>query len=87
MLAWMLDRCSQRATALDGGIGLLPRPEDLNTRGMSIEPQTLRALLAVDAPLWRKELAETRAYLEQYGQRLPAQMIEQLEKTAAALGR
>ncbi len=87
VLAWMLDRCSQRATALDGGIGLLPRPEDLNTRGMSIEPEALRALLAVDAPLWRKELAETRAYLEQYGQRLPAQMIEQLEKTAAALGR
>ncbi len=86
VLAWMLDRCADKAAAVDGGVGLLPRPEDLNTQGMAIEPETLRALLSVDAELWRKEIAETRVYLERYGERLPAQMIAELEKSADAIG-
>ena len=86
VIAWMLDRCTDRAHAVDGAIGLLPRPEDINTQGMTLEPETLRALLSVDAQLWRKEIAETRAYLQGYGTRLPAQMIAELEKTARALG-
>jgi phosphoenolpyruvate carboxykinase (GTP) len=86
VIAWMLDRCSERANAVDAPIGRLPRPEDINTQGMTIEPETLRALLSVDTQLWRKEVAETRAYLERFGARLPAQMMTELEKTAQALG-
>ena len=86
VIAWMLDRCADRANAIDGAIGLLPRPEDINTQGMTLEPETLRALLSVDTQLWRKEITEIRAYLERYGARLPAPMIAELEKTAQALG-
>ncbi|EQD61348.1 Phosphoenolpyruvate carboxykinase (GTP), partial [mine drainage metagenome] len=43
VLAWMIERCAGRAAAHDGGIGLLPRPEEIDTRGMSLEPETLRA--------------------------------------------
>ncbi len=85
VLAWMLDRCAGRASATDAGIGLLPRPEDLNTEGLDIGAETLRALLAVDAAQWDKEFAETRAYLEQYGQRLPVELLGELKKSAAAL--
>ncbi len=86
VIAWMLDRCAERAHAIDGAIGLLPRPEDINTQGMTLEPETLRALLSVDTQLWRKEITEIRAYLERFGARLPAPMIAELEKTAQALG-
>jgi GTP-dependent phosphoenolpyruvate carboxykinase len=53
---------------------------------MTIEPETLRALLSVDTQLWRKEVAEIRAYLERFGARLPVQMLTELKKTAQALG-
>lgn len=85
VLAWMIERCAGRAAAHDGGIGLLPRPEEIDTRGLSVEPETLRALLSVDRELWRQELAETRTYLEQYGERLPEEMRTELDKSAAAL--
>ena len=85
VLAWMLERCAGRAGARDGGIGLLPRAEEIDTRGLSLEPETLRALLSVDAQLWRRELLETRSYLEQYGERLPGQLLVELNKSAAAL--
>ncbi len=86
VIAWMLERCAERANAVEAPIGRLPRPEDINTQGMTLEPETLRALLSVDTQLWRKEVAETRAYLERFGARLPAQMMTELDKTAQALG-
>jgi phosphoenolpyruvate carboxykinase (GTP) len=86
VIAWMLDRCTERASAIETPIGRLPRPEDINTQGMTLEPETLRALLSVDTQLWRKEIAETGAYLERFGERLPEQMRAELEKTAEALG-
>ena len=86
VLAWMLDRCAGKARAVDGGIGLLPQPKDLDTAGLDVSPEALRALLSVDTELWRKEVAEARAYLSKYGERIPAEMWAELEKTAAALG-
>jgi phosphoenolpyruvate carboxykinase (GTP) len=87
VLAWMIERCAGRADARDGRIGLLPHPAGIDTRGLSLEPETLRALLAVDVPLWRQELAETRAYLGQYGERLPQELLHELDRSAAALAR
>jgi len=44
-----------------------------------------RALLTVDAALWRKELAEMREYLGRYGSRLPAALVAELESTEQRL--
>jgi phosphoenolpyruvate carboxykinase (GTP) len=71
---------------VDGGIGLLPRPKDLDTAGLAVGPEELRALLSVDRELWLNEVAEMRAYLARFGERLPAQLWAELDKTAAALG-
>ena len=86
VLAWMLDRCSGKAGAAESGIGLLPRPEDLDTRGLSLGEESLRALLSVDPSLWRKEVADIRAYLEKYGSRLPKELLAELATTESRLG-
>jgi phosphoenolpyruvate carboxykinase (GTP) len=85
VLAWMLERCEGNAGAAETPIGWLPRPQDLNTKGLDIAPGDLQALLAVDPALWRKEVGEVRNYLQQYGARLPAAILQQLEATAARL--
>jgi phosphoenolpyruvate carboxykinase (GTP) len=85
VLAWMLDRCSGQAQAADSAIGWLPRPEDLNLQGLKVSREALAALLRVDAPLWRKEAAEIRAYLAQYGERLPQELLEELSRTEGRL--
>ncbi|MGH8324359.1 MAG: phosphoenolpyruvate carboxykinase domain-containing protein, partial [Steroidobacteraceae bacterium] len=79
VLAWMLDRCAGNAGATESPIGRLPRPEDLNTTGLDIGADALRALLTVDPALWRKEATDMRAYLERYGSRLPAELLEELK--------
>jgi len=78
VLAWMLERSAGAAGAADSPIGYVPRPEDLNTAGLGVSEQALRELLTIDHKLWRKEAAEVRDYLKQYGARLPAALLEQL---------
>ena len=86
VLAWMLDRCAGNAGATETAIGRLPRPEDLNTSGLDVSADALRALLTVDPALWRKEVADMRVYLGQYGSRVPAEMLEELKTTESLLG-
>ena len=85
VLAWMLDRCAGAAQANETAIGNLPRPQDLNTKGLNVNASDLQQLLSVDPVLWQTEMADFRAYLEQYGARLPAEMLNQLDAIEARL--
>ncbi|HTT01840.1 MAG TPA: phosphoenolpyruvate carboxykinase (GTP) [Steroidobacteraceae bacterium] len=85
VLAWMLERAAGTAGALEAPIGWLPRPEDINTRGLDVGADALRELTAVDPALWRKEAADVRKYLERYGERLPKGVLAQLDALDARL--
>jgi phosphoenolpyruvate carboxykinase (GTP) len=85
VLEWVLSRCAGRVGATETPIGRLPRPEDLNVKGLNVSADALKALLSVDPALWKKEVAEIRTYLEQYGSRLPAGLLEELKGTQLRL--
>jgi phosphoenolpyruvate carboxykinase (GTP) len=77
VLAWIVRRCEGRAGAVETPIGLVPRPEDLDTAGLDITPEALTQLLTVeDGPL-REELPQIREHLAQFGDALPAEVREQ----------
>jgi phosphoenolpyruvate carboxykinase (GTP) len=86
VLAWMLERSAGTAGAVESPIGRLPRAEDLNTEGLGVSAEALRELTSVDPALWRKEVTEIRSYLSRYGERLPAALTRELDKTEAQLG-
>jgi phosphoenolpyruvate carboxykinase (GTP) len=85
VLEWVLNRCAGQVGATETPIGRLPRAEDLNTKGLNVSADAMSALLAVDPALWKKEASEIRAYLEQYGSRLPAEMLQELNATESRL--
>jgi phosphoenolpyruvate carboxykinase (GTP) len=85
VLAWMLERAAGTAGAAESPIGHLPRPTDLNTTGLDLSADQLRELTSVDPALWRKEVGEIRTYLAQYGNRLPAALTRELDKTEEKL--
>ena len=39
----------------------------------------------MDPALWQKEVGEVRTYLQKYGKRLPAEMLEELSGTEKRL--
>jgi phosphoenolpyruvate carboxykinase (GTP) len=85
VLAWMLERAAGTATAVSTPIGNLPRAEDLNTEGLDVTPEALRALLSVDPALWSKEIGDVRSYMQTFGSRLPKELAAQLDAIEAAL--
>ena len=86
VLSWMLDRCTGNAGAAEAAIGRLPRPEDMNTKGLNVTADAIKALLSVDPTLWKKEAADIRAYLQKYGSRVPAEMLQELQGLESRLG-
>ena len=85
VLAWILDRCAGRASAIEEPIGRLPTPGDINTAGLDISAATLAELNSVPRDAWRKELAEFRQYLLGFGPRLPAAMLDELDDVVRRL--
>ena len=85
VLEWVLERCAGAVGANETPIGNLPRPEDLNTKGLNLSADALKQLLSADPGLWKKEMLEVGKYLEQYGKRLPAEMLQQVKAVEARL--
>ena len=86
VLAWMLKRCAGSAGAQEGAIGLLPRPEDLNVAGLNLDPQVISELTSVPAPALQREVADIRAYLQNFGARAPAALYAELDEIERRLG-
>lgn len=86
VLEWMLDRCAGNAGASETPIGRLPRPEDIDTKGLNVGAEAMSALLSVEPELWKKEAADMRAYFEQFGARVPGELLEELKGLEGRLG-
>ena len=85
VLEWIINRCKGQAGVNETAIGGIPLPSDINTNGLETDHAMLAALLDVDVEAWSAEVEQIREYLHQYGDRLPAQMIVELDKVAAEL--
>ncbi|HEY4215467.1 MAG TPA: phosphoenolpyruvate carboxykinase (GTP) [Steroidobacteraceae bacterium] len=86
VLEWMLKRCAGQVSAVESPIGNLPKPEDLNTKGLNVSADALKALLTVEPSQWRKEVADMRGYMEKYGNRVPTEMVSELNAVEKRLG-
>jgi phosphoenolpyruvate carboxykinase (GTP) len=85
VLKWVFERCNGSAHAVDTPIGRLPKPEDLDVRGMNISPATVAKLLTVDVEGWRAEVPMMREYFSKFGSRLPAGIKQQVDELEARL--
>lgn len=80
VLMWMLERCEGTAEAVTTPIGYIPKPEDLNIEGLSMDLNTLNELLSVDVELWKEEARQIRDFYQKFGDRLPKELAQQLDK-------
>jgi phosphoenolpyruvate carboxykinase (GTP) len=86
VMEWILRRCAGQIDADDSPIGYLPKPADLNLKGANVSEATMRELLAVTPDAWRKEAAEMREYLKEFGTHAPAEMSAELAEIEKRLG-
>ena len=79
VLAWVFDRCSDDAPARDTQIGRVPEAGALPLDGLKLAPGALDELLSVDADSWRTELPLIEEHYEQFGDRLPQALRDELD--------
>ncbi|WP_069387389.1 phosphoenolpyruvate carboxykinase (GTP) [Cellulosimicrobium cellulans] len=92
VLAWIaaqVDRAHGVRTdcgAVKSPVGLLPAPGALRTDGLDLPDGALDALLKVDPEAWSVEADLTAEFLGTFGDRVPAELWEQLARLRERLG-
>jgi len=85
VLMWILDRCEGKVDAVETAIGFVPKAEDLNLEGLDISEETIKELLSVDTENWKADCKAIREFYAQIGERVPAELYEELEALEARL--
>jgi phosphoenolpyruvate carboxykinase (GTP) len=86
VIQWITERCSGKVGARETPIGFLPNSADIDSRGMDLRAGALDALLNVDASQWQAEMASVETYLKEFGERLPAELLEEHRRVVSDLG-
>ena len=87
VLNWIVDRCEGKAEATETAIGYIPMPEDIDLTDLDMDMDTLKSILKVDKDVWTKEAEEIEEHYKKFGDKLPAELREQLETLKANLAK
>ena len=81
VLDWIFRRCQGTAEAVETPIGLLPTAGKggINVDGLDVTPEALAELLAVDEAGWKQQLPQMHEHYAGFGEKLPAQLRDQLD--------
>jgi len=86
VLMWILARCAGEVEAVETPIGFVPKAEDINIEGLDgVTVDTVRDLLTVDKASWLEDVENIKAFYKQVGDRVPAELYDELAVLEANL--
>lgn len=80
VLEWILKRCEGKVGAIESPIGYIPRSSDIRLNGTDLTPSDVKKLLYISKPQWRKEARKIRKFYKMFGEELPEELKNQLDK-------
>jgi phosphoenolpyruvate carboxykinase (GTP) len=86
VLEWVFERCDGAAGAEETPIGFVPGPGDLDVDGLDVPAEAVETAVHVDTAEWRAEVPLIREHFESLGEKLPAQLWDELAALEARLG-
>ena len=78
VLMWILARCEGKVGAKETPIGYVPYVRDLDLEGLGLDEKVVEGLLDVDAKLWLEDVSGIREFYAQVGERVPAELYDEL---------
>jgi phosphoenolpyruvate carboxykinase (GTP) len=87
VLLCILARCEGKVDAVETPIGFVPKADDINVEGLDIDRETLEGLLDVDNALWLEDCKGIRDFYAQVGDRVPAELYDELSALEARLSK
>ena len=85
VLKWIFERCDDKIGAISTPIGNLPNPKDLDVSGLHLKTDALNELTNVDIDAWLLEVSGIREYYEEIGEKLPKEIMKELNSLEARL--
>ena len=85
VLKWIVERLEGKVDAIETPVGLVPRPEDIDTTGLDMADDDVVKALKVDVEDWRKELPMIEEWFAKFGDKLPAALQAELDGLKARL--
>jgi phosphoenolpyruvate carboxykinase (GTP) len=85
VLEWMIERVEGRVGAMELPIGLQPHPADLNLQGAGVSSEQLTELFSFDNSAWKAEFEHICAYLDEYGEKIPAPLVAEAHNALSIL--
>lgn len=79
VIEWILDRSRGQSDAAKTPIGYIPTPDSLDLTELNISRDALNKVLAVNRADWLQETDSVVAFFQQFGNRLPRSLWDQLE--------
>jgi len=80
VLKWVFERCAGTAEAIETPIGNLPAIDGIDFDGLGLSEERIAELLRVEVDGWLQEIPLIKEYYEQFGSRLPAALMDEVEK-------
>ncbi len=88
VLEWIIDRCEGKVDAVETPIGFVPRAEDINIEGLDgVNLDTIKDLLSIDVENWKAEADGIESFYKELGDRVPAELYDQLNTLKKNLGK
>lgn len=85
VLKWIHERCSGKVCGKQTAIGILPGAEELDLTGLDIDSAALETLTSVDVEGWLSEIPKIREFYATFGDRMPADLVAELDRLEAKL--
>ncbi|THB63673.1 MAG: phosphoenolpyruvate carboxykinase (GTP) [Gammaproteobacteria bacterium] len=77
VLKWVFERCGSGAEANETPVGFIPTKDALDLNGLDIKDDDLEQLLGIDPKAWLEEVPLIEEHLNQFGDRLPPELVEE----------
>lgn len=87
VLDWIIQRCQNKIDAKETPIGYVPIKGDIDTSGLDITDENLDALFTIDPDQWLAEMNEIKEYFNEFGERLPKQLLNEHAKVVDSLSK
>ena len=87
VLLWILARCEGKVDAVETPIGYVPDYKDINIEGLDITEDTMKELLSVDTAAWLEDVENIKEFYAMIGDRVPAELKEELAALEARLSK
>jgi phosphoenolpyruvate carboxykinase (GTP) len=78
VLQWVFDQCEGTGKAQKTDIGWMPTPDAID-RPEGVTEEDMKSILSVDREGWKRELGLVREHYAKFGDRMPAELLAQLE--------